>query len=70
MIAKRHKAGLEKSKEFIFTQIRLLENAVLEQGRRNIFAVNGNRYVESRYGAMKQPRVTSLLVVNVEPRAQ
>jgi len=70
MIAKPCEAGLEKLKELLFAQIRLLENAMFEQRRKNILVVNGNRYVESRRRAMKESRVASLLMVNVKARAQ
>src|SRR5205823_4902135 len=70
MIAKRCKIGLEKFKEFFLAQVRLLENPMLEQRRRNILAVDRNRYVKSRLCTMEQPRVASLLVMNVKTGAQ
>jgi len=44
---------LQKFKKLFLAQIRLLENAVFEQRRGNIFAVNGNRNVQPGVCAMK-----------------
>ena len=59
----------EQFEEFFLAQTGLLEDAVLQKCRRNVFVMHWNGYTELRPRPMEKPCVASALMVNVETGA-
>jgi len=63
----RSETELQELQEFFFTELRLLQDPMFHEGRRQILVVNRDSDTQIRPSRMEKPRVASFLMVNVEP---